>query len=196
MKKNAKQLLTVLTAIVSLAGMPACQDYTPKPRGYFQIELPQPEYKPLAGFDHFSFNISDQMQTEAKNDSTASEQWFDLVYPRLNARIHCSYLPVAEGNVAFIEQESHKFVLLHTQKAHSFKEYTYANPDEQVFGSIYTLEGNVPSPIQFVLTDSTHSLFRGALYFDNTTQRDSIAPVVDYINQDIQVLIESFRWKK
>jgi hypothetical protein len=37
---------------------------------------------------------------------------------------------------------------------------------------------------------------RGALYFDNIPNRDSIAPVLDYIHTDIQHFIENFQWKR
>jgi hypothetical protein len=46
------------------------------------------------------------------------------------------------------------------------------------------------------LTDSVRSFVRCALYFDNIPNQDSIAPVLEYINNDIQVLMESFRWKQ
>jgi len=50
--------------------------------------------------------------------------------------------------------------------------------------------------LQFVITDSTKHFIRGALYFDNVPNKDSIAPVADYIRQDMMQLIESFSWKQ
>ena len=46
-------------------------------------------------------------------------------------------------------------------------------------------------PLQFVVTDSTRYLLRGALYFDESGKSDSIAPVIDYLSDDIIHLIES-----
>jgi len=50
--------------------------------------------------------------------------------------------------------------------------------------------------VQFVLTDSVDYFFRGALYFDTRPNKDSIAPVLDFIYQDIVTLMESFEYKK
>ncbi|MEY4458857.1 MAG: hypothetical protein RIT38_62, partial [Bacteroidota bacterium] len=35
----------------------------------------------------------------------------------------------------------------------------------------------------------------GALYFDTTPNADSLAPVIDFIYQDLKQLVSSFRWK-
>ena len=49
--------------------------------------------------------------------------------------------------------------------------------------------------MQFWITDSTTHYVRGALYFNVAPNPDSIAPVDEYIREDIRHLIESFRWK-
>ena len=46
-----------------------------------------------------------------------------------------------------------------------------------------------------VLTDSTKHFLRGALYFNETPNADSIAPISKYVEEDVQRLIESLRWK-
>ena len=63
-------------------------------------------------------------------------------------------------------------------------------------GILYDLKGNTASNVQFVLTDSTKHFFRGALYFNNVPNKDSIAPMSDYIREDIIHIMESFEWKK
>jgi gliding motility-associated lipoprotein GldD len=57
------------------------------------------------------------------------------------------------------------------------------------------MKGNTASPIQFYLTDSTKDFFRAALYFNNIPNQDSLAPVIDYLREDIMMMMETFRWK-
>ena len=65
-----------------------------------------------------------------------------------------------------------------------------------VYGSLFMLDGESASPLQFMLTDSVSRFFRGALYYDCIPNADSLAPVTRYLKQDIVELIQSFKWKK
>ena len=71
----------------------------------------------------------------------------------------------------------------------------FQNPQKKVYGILYDLTGNTASSVQFVLTDSVHHFFRGALYFDNVPNKDSIAPMSDYIREDIVHMMETFEWR-
>jgi gliding motility-associated lipoprotein GldD len=86
-------------------------------------------------------------------------------------------------------------VYKHTVKAENIAEIPYENAEQKVYGILYELTGNTASPVQFVLTDSNKNFFRGALYFENVPNKDSIAPIVQYVQKDIVRLIESFEWK-
>jgi gliding motility-associated lipoprotein GldD len=173
----------------------ACSsDYSPKPKAYFHIDLPEPVYR-SARFSSFYFNISNQAKIENRKDSTQNI-WFDLNYPRLGARIYCSYFPVNKQNFRAIAEENQKLAYVHEMKTDGIRESVFENPSQNVYGIVYEIEGNTASPLQFVLTDSVRSFFRGALYFNTAPNRDSIAPVLAYINNDIQMLIESFQWKR
>jgi gliding motility-associated lipoprotein GldD len=169
-------------------------DYSPKPAGYYRIDLPAPDYHEQE-FQTGEFQISNQASIVFTPQQEAGE-FFNIVYPQLHAQIYCSYLSIKKENLAQLSEESRKFVYLHAVKADAIREQVFENQEQRVFGIRYDIQGNVASSTQFVLTDSIYSFFRGALYFDNTPNQDSIAPVLDYINNDIQVLIESFRWKK
>ena len=72
----------------------------------------------------------------------------------------------------------------------------YSNPEASVYGSLFMLDGESASPLQFMLTDSVSHFFRGALYYDCIPNADSLAPVTRYLKQDIVELIQSFEWKK
>ena len=172
----------------------ACTHYSPKPGGYYRIDLPEPAYR-WQTFPAFNCRISEQAQITAA-PSSGEGDFFNLVYSRWNAQIYCSYFVIKKNNLAQLSEESHKFVYLHTIKADAIREQRFEDAEHVVYGIWYDIRGNVASPTQFVLTDSVRSFLRGALYFDNIPNQDSIAPVLEYINNDIQVLMESFRWKQ
>jgi gliding motility-associated lipoprotein GldD len=183
-------------------------NYSPKPSGYFYIDMEDHDYCLFSDYSSFEFAVSTQVNVKEFSASTtkdfqdkfevknANTELFNLDYPSLNAQIYCSFLPIMFDNFAEITEESRKFAYLHVIKADAIHEQIFENPEQKVYGLIYEIRGNVASPVQFVLTDSVSSFFRGALYFDNTPNQDSIAPVLKYVNEDIRVLINSFRWKK
>src|SRR5690625_6392185 len=51
--------------------------------------------------------------------------------------------------------------------------------------------GNTASNYQFMLSDTTKHFLRGALYFDVTPNVDSIRPVLNYLKEDMEILIRS-----
>ena len=81
------------------------------------------------------------------------------------------------------------------QSVRRVSEKAYEHPEAEVWGTLYLLEGDCASPIQFMLTDRRRRFFRGALYFDFEPKADSIAPVVGYLRQDVVRLMETFYWK-
>jgi len=166
----------------------ACRDYFPKPNGYFRFELPVNSYYS----DDFKNCIFD-LSKEATMTETATES-FNIVYPKWNATIYCSLFPLKQSSLENLTEESLYFV--ERQAFQSVRTKQFDNPEAQVYALIFHIQGNTPSPTQFLLTDSIHSFLRGALYFEDNINRDSIAPVLDYINTDIQHFIENFRWKR
>jgi gliding motility-associated lipoprotein GldD len=169
-------------------------DYSPKPKAYFHIDLPEPVYRSIQFFP-FDFSLSNQAKIENRTDS-ASTIGFNLNYPKLNVQVYCTYFLINKDNFGAIADKSQRLAYIHGIKADGIREYTFTNPNQDVYGIVYEIDGNAASPLQFVLTDSVRSFFRGALYFNAGPNRDSIAPVLAYINKDIQILIESFRWKR
>jgi len=188
-----KTLLSFLfTSVFFISCSP---DYSPKPSGYFHIELASHTYKSLTDYPEFEFKIPTQVKVVEVPD-TDKGKWFNIIYPQLNAQIYCSYFPITKTTLEEISEESRKFVSRHTLKIEAIQEQVFENPEQKVYGLVYKLKGGLVSPIQFTLTDSVSSFFRGALYFNDVPNQDSIAPVLEYINEDIQVIIESFQWKK
>ena len=113
----------------------------------------------------------------------------------MNANIYCSYKPV-NNNLFDLLEDSRKIVYKHSVRADGIGEKVFDQSQKNVHGILYDLKGNTASSVQFVLTDSTHNFFRGALYFNDVPNKDSIAPMSEYIRQDVIRIMESFEWKK
>jgi gliding motility-associated lipoprotein GldD len=143
----------------------------------------------------FGFQISNQAIVENISDSVQTNG-FNLNYPRYGAKIYCAYFSIHKKELSEKSEESRRLAYFHAIKADGIEELTFDNLEQNVFGRVYIVKGNVASPVQFVLTDSVRSFFRGALYFDQSSNGDSIAPVLAHINKDIQILMESFQWKR
>lgn len=190
-----KNKVLFIPSVLFFIFLSACSsDYAPKPRAYFYVDLPEPVYSSVPAFP-FELNISSQARIENRRDST-EKIWFNVTYPRFGARIYCSYFSISRGNFQKIADESQRLAYVHEIKTDGIREYAFSNPEQNVYGIAYEIEGNAASPLQFVLTDSVRAFFRGALYFNTEPNQDSIAPILDYISKDIQILIESFRWKR
>lgn len=193
-----KQMLSGMVLLLSLMGASCSSstDYTPKPRGYFRIEPPQACYQvlPLDSLP-YSFHVS-QLVTVELPEAGSLEGWINLSYPSLNVKVYCSYLPITPTTLPMAENESRLLVSRQAKQSNAVKEQAYSNPEERVYGSLFLLEGNSPSPVQFMLTDSVSRFFRGALYYDCAPNADSLAPVTDYLRRDIIELIQSFSWNK
>lgn len=168
----------------------------PKPKGYFRIDLKDKEYKTFHK-ESFpcSFDYADNISIVKTSDLGSDSVWVDIIYPQYNARIYGTYRKV-EGNFEQLSEESYKLVYQpHSSKAESIIPSFYTNDDHHVYGMLYELKGNTASNIQFAMSDSTHHFLRGALYFNANPNKDSIAPVVDYIKEDIINLINTLEWK-
>lgn len=184
----------LLFIILSVALLSCGEDevYTPKPRGYFRIDLPKTEYQTFESSCPFTFEVS-KNSAFAKHHSN-NNCWFNIVYPKLNATIHISYNNLNNDLKTYTES-SRALVYKHTSKAQYINEKFFNKPENKVYGIMYEIGGNAASNCQFFLTDSTNHFIRGALYFSNTPNMDSLAPVLDFVKNDIVKLIETTRWK-
>ena len=168
-------------------------NYFPKPYGYFRVDLPDHDYVRIDSLLPYSFDLSAFAAIKIKQDPK-EKYWIDIVYPELNATIHCSYKKI-DGNIYELSEDAHRSVYKHLVRADEINERVFSNPDRKVYGIYYDLKGNAASAAQFVLTDSVRHFFRGALYFNHVPDKDSIAPMADYIKKDIIRLMESFDWR-
>jgi|TARA_B100000795_G_C22801093_1_gene441960 gliding motility-associated lipoprotein GldD len=184
-----KKLLISFTILLFIS----CDDTPiPKPHGYPRINLPERTYKIFDTNCAFTFKASSASKIEASKKSPC---FFNISYPQFNAKLHLTYVTVNNNLKGLIDQE-YKIREKHNQFATSVQERLYANPDKHINALIFNINGTkAATPLQFFMTDSTNHFFRGVLYFYNSPNNDSLEPVINYIKQDVDTLIESFEWK-
>lgn len=173
----------------------ACNEYVPKPIGYSRIDIKESSYKEYDN-KYFSFLLSTQAYIDTvhtENDKTSL--WFNIVYPDYNVRIYCSYFAINKSTLKQALEDSHHLAYSHVLKADGIDRSLFASKKHSVSGAIYDIGGNVATPIQFFLTDSIANFFRGSFYYDIQTKSDSVAPVTEFIRNDIVELMGSFVWK-
>ena len=189
MKEKGFYILSILALMLLSCSRPVA----PKPYGYYRISLPEHSYQL---FEQNSYPYSFLYSSSATIQPVQYENeryWINIVYPTLNASIHCSYKPV-RGNLRQLTDDAWEFVFNHAIKASAIPEHAYENPEARTFGIFCELKGNTASPMQFFLTDSTRHFFRGAVYFNCVPNQDSLAPVIEYMQEDVLNLIETLRW--
>jgi len=189
--------LIFIAFIVALACF-ACQnnDYSPKPKGYFRIEFPKKAYTEFNKLVPYQFKYPVYANLEKDRSRDARENWYNLHFKQFNGYLHLTYYDVSgKGEYDQMVEDARKLAFKHTIKASAIDQRIINYPKQKVYGIYYAIEGNTASSVQFFLTDSAKHYFRGALYFNERPQFDSIAPVVKFIKTDIDTLISTFRWK-
>lgn len=170
------------------------KEYTPKPRGYFRIAFPEKSYHSLDLNLPYTFDIANYSDAVPDSDRFSEPGWINILTKANKAELHISYAQI-HNNLADHIENSRKFVYKHTIKADAIDEQLYLDPKNKVYGTIYFIDGNAASPMQFYLTDSTRNFLRGALYIRELPNIDSIRPVIDFLKPDVIRLIETTRWK-
>jgi gliding motility-associated lipoprotein GldD len=193
MKRFNTYINLYLLIIVLFISYGCTNNYYPKPYGYFRVDLPEHQYQKIDTTFPYSFEISSIAYTTTKSNSK-EKYWIDINYPTLNATVHCSYKSV-DNDIYILSEDAHRSVYKHLVKADDIIEKAFVNQQNNVYGIFYDLRGNVASVAQFVLTDSIEHFFRGAVYFNHVPNKDSIAPMAEYIKTDIVRLMETFSWK-
>lgn len=176
--------------------MSCSQNYTPKPRGYFRIDLPEKSYRSFDSTSFpFSFDYPVYAMVTPDPQRLSEKYWVNVVVPKLKATIHISYLSLGKDKLSALLEDSHTLLYKQSAKAEAIDESQIFMPERNVYGILYDIKGNAASPVQFYLTDSLHHFVRGALYFYTIPNQDSLSPVVSYVREDMLKLIDSFHWK-
>lgn len=189
-------------------------DFTPRPRGYFQIAFPQHQYQQFTESGYpYSFEYPTYARISKEYDSSGQNPyWINIDFPDYNGRIYISYKGVnststykikttlgykdssVKNTFDVLREEAYKMTYKHSIKASGIIDSFFVNPQGSS-GVYFYVAGEAATSKQFYLTDTTKHFLRGALYFDATPNSDSLSIVSDFLEKDIKHLIHTLKWR-
>ncbi len=180
----------IIIGLISCENNPA----TPLPRGYFRIDLPEHEYQ--LSDSTFPYYFEYPVYTDLVQASQHPDQkyWLNIRYKQFKATVFLSYKPV-ENNLSTYLEDSYTLVSKHIPKAENITDSMIIDRSRNLYGLTYKIEGSgAASPYQFFVTDSASHFLRGALYFNIKPNNDSLDPVIEFITEDLNHLVNSLKW--
>ena len=189
------KILAVIAMAVAFASCGEETNYMPKPRGYFRIDLPEKAYQSVDTIERYRFECPQYAFVTNDPYSPDQKNWVNVEMPVFKGSIHLTHKDV-HGNLSEYLEDVHTMLTKHIQKANGIRDSLIINDDHHVYGMLIEMDGKgVATPMQFYLTDSTRNFVRGALYFNFLPNNDSMQPVINYIREDIDQMINTFEWK-
>ena len=196
----------------------ACNStYTSKKTGYYKIDFPERKYTVFQK-EGFPYTFEYPIYAQVVKDSTYFDQdlqnpyWINLDFPQLGGRIFLSYKAVGGKSTYKVKQvdgfykdslgtnvfdlmvnDAFKLTSKNESVASSIKDSLF-HTQNGITGVFFRVGGNAATSKQFFMSDTTKNFFRGALYFDVTPNADSLRPVIDFLQKDIDHLINTFKW--
>ena len=196
----------------------ACNStYTSKKTGYYKIDFPERQYIRFQK-EGFPYSFEYPVYAEVVKDSTYFDQdvqnpyWINIDFPRFGARIFLSYKAIGGKSIYKVKQpdgsykdslgtnvfdymvnDAVKLTSKNESVASSIKDSLF-HTQNGITGVFYRVGGNAATARQFFMSDTIKNFFRGALYFGVTPNADSLRPVQDFLQKDLDHLISTFKW--
>ncbi|MGG7036390.1 MAG: gliding motility lipoprotein GldD [Flavobacterium sp.] len=165
------------------------KDVLPKPASQLRLEYPVAQYVDFSNHCPFAFEMN-----EDANIKENANCGFSINYPKMKATIYLTYKPV-NGDINTLLRDAQKLTYEHVIKADDILEQPFVNNDKKVYGMFYRVSGNAATNAQFYVTDSVKHFVTGSVYFYAKPNYDSIMPAAGYVKNDMQHLMETFKWK-
>jgi len=192
-------------------------DFTPKPREYYRIDFPARKYQEFnqAGYPYsFEYPVYGKIGKDSTlfDENPDNPYWINIDFPQFNGRIYLSYKTIGGSSVYKIKtatgykdslvkntfeglrEEAFKMTYKHSLKASSIDDSSFTTANG-ISGVYFKVGGNAATANQFFITDSMHHFLRGALYFDAAPNADSLAPVNQFLQEDVKHMISTFKWR-
>jgi gliding motility-associated lipoprotein GldD len=187
-----KKILLITFAIALLY---SCEEenYIPKPPSYLRLELPDHEYENYVDSCNYSFDLAKLYSVEKAPSSIGGDCHRRIQLGPLNGTVFFRYWNMTEPLAYYINNANDE-IDRHKGKARDVKDHRIIRPDDKVYGIIFQLEGDVATPFQFYLTDSTDRFAYGEILFNAAPNYDSIKPTLDYLRKDLDQMLETFKW--
>ena len=194
-----KKIMLIAATLCLLATL-GCRrdgDYTPKPQAFLRFSFPEKDYVTCdTAALPFTFERASEARIRMKRD-TPRDKWVDILYPSRHAVVFLSYKPLrGPQGLAGQVDTSYGLLKMHFDHSSGVDERQYYDPTRHLLATTYRLKGGkVASTYQFWATDSNSHFLRGSLYLDHTPNNDSLAPLIDYLQQDLDHLVETLEWR-
>ena len=139
--------------------------------------------------------------------------WINIDFPQFHSRIFLSYKAVGGkalykikqpdgsykdslGTNVFDKMVNDAFTLTNKNNvvSNSINDSLIHTPNG-ISGVFFKVGGNAATSKQFFLSDTIRNFIRGALYFEVAPNADSLKPVQDFLQADMDHMINTFRWK-
>jgi len=192
--------------------------YVSKKTGYFKIDFPQRKY---VKYDEPGFPYSFEYPAYAKiiRDTTYFDSdpenpyWINIDFPQFGGKVFLSYKKIGDKAVYKVKQSNGTYkdsfatnefdklvadafnLTNKNDVVASFIHDSLIRTPLGVSGIFFKVGGNAATAKQFFLSDTTKNFIRGALYFDVTPNADSLRPVQDFLQVDLEHIINTFQWK-
>lgn len=191
--------------------------YVSKKRGYFKIDLPERGYQKFER-EGFPYSFEYPVYAQIMQDTTYFESnledpyWINIDFPKFGGRVFLSYKKVGGkalykvkmpdgrykdslGVNEFDRMVEDAFTLTNKNDvvSTSIKDSLIHTPNN-ISGVFFKVGGNAATAKQFFLSDTTKNFIRGALYFDSSPNADSLRPVQDFLQADLEHIINTFKW--
>ena len=172
------------------------EQFTPKPPTYLRLELPEAVYEDYSDDCGYTFRINENYTVEKaplQNETSNCHRRIQL--GKLNGTIYLRYIDMTEP-VAYYINNSIDEVEVHQVKATNIQDKQIIRQEDRVFGTVFELQGDVATPFQFYLTDSTDRFIYAEILFNSRPNYDSLKPSLDYLKKDLDTLLQTFKWPK
>lgn len=207
-----------LCILIMVSVFNACNSpYTPRPKGYFNINFPERQYQSFNRpgypftFDYPVYSIITR-DSSLLDESADNPYWMNIDFPNFNARIYLSYKTIggkswykvktdhgykdssAINTFENLREDAYKITFKHSVKASSIEDSVFITP-HGIGGVFFNVGGNAATGKQFFATDTSRHFLRGALYFDTTPNEDSLGIVYQFLQKDMNQLINTLQWR-
>jgi gliding motility-associated lipoprotein GldD len=196
-----KSILLFLLFISIVSASCQYDDYTPKPRGYYRVELPVKKYTTFSevGFPyHFEYPVYGATSKDSLffDKKPENPYWMNIDFKNFGAKIYLTYKVIKnKADLAVMIEDCYKMTNAHDKKADYIEDPTFHTANN-VNGVFFEVAGNTATALQFFATDSVHHFLRGALYFNVSPNADSLKPSNQFLRADVEHLIKTLKWNK
>lgn len=192
---------TLLIGLIfsGMVGMWGCEEYVPYARkyGFPRIDTPEMAARSYQKFKQDNCPVSFEYPDIGKVARTMADScWVDVQMESYNLTWHITYRQIPRDSDLERQKEDHrKLVYKHSQKATRIQESIIEEPLAR--GILYEVYGEVGTPVQAFLYDSTGTQVALLnVYFQTAERMDSLAPVIQYMKEELNHTLETFRWER